>query len=151
MEDRFRRNLYLATKTRVATHNELFNNGYASEPMQIDIFADYTQDELFSLRSIIDEGQDEWNDFKVRKISNKINNMYKVEVNNPYFIYSWNMAKSTITSKTDSARLSTSLVRPPLKIIIDFLNMDFLHMDKQSTVSQTVSMMNIHPDSLQNT
>lgn len=64
-EDRFRRNLYFASKTRVATHNELFNNGLAAEPLQLDIFADYTRDEIFSLRSILDEDQQEWNDYKV--------------------------------------------------------------------------------------
>lgn len=67
LEDRLRRNLYFATKTRVATHNKLFENGLAAEQLQLDIFADFTRDEIFSLRSILDEDQDEWNDYKVNK------------------------------------------------------------------------------------
>lgn len=35
--------------------------------MQIDIFSDQTRDEIFSLRQILDENQDEWNDYKVKK------------------------------------------------------------------------------------
>lgn len=69
IEDRYRRNLYFATKTRVATHNELFNHGLAAAPLQLDIFADQTRDEIFSLRSILDEDQDEWNDYKVNEMS----------------------------------------------------------------------------------
>lgn len=74
VEDRLRRNLYFATKEKVAKHNELFLLGLEPEKLELNIFADFTRDELFNLRSIVDEDQDEWTTYKVRW--NLIKNIY---------------------------------------------------------------------------
>lgn len=60
-----RRNVYFASKFRVAKHNELFDHGLTAERLQLDIFADQTQDEINALRLILDENQEEWNAYKV--------------------------------------------------------------------------------------
>lgn len=65
IEDRLRRNLYFASKARVATRNRLLEHGINREQLQLDIFADQTLDEINALRSILDDSQDEWNAYKV--------------------------------------------------------------------------------------
>lgn len=70
LEDRFRRNLYFATKEKLIKYDELTRFGIPWEKIEMDIFADYTRDELFSLRSILEESQDEWNEYKVWTMDN---------------------------------------------------------------------------------
>lgn len=73
MEDRFRSYIYFANKEKLVKYDELVRFGLGSERVELDIFADYTRDELFSLRSILEESQDEWNSYKVHEWINIVN------------------------------------------------------------------------------
>lgn len=70
MEDRFRRNVYFATKANIAKNDELLQFGLTNEKLMLNSFADYTRDELFTLRAIIEDAEEEWSNYKVQ-ISSK--------------------------------------------------------------------------------
>lgn len=65
IEDRLRRNIYFANKEKIAKIDELYSLGLAPEKLELNIFSDQTRDEIFSLRSIVDEDQNEWIAYKV--------------------------------------------------------------------------------------
>lgn len=65
VEDRYRRNIYYATRQKIAKYDELLRFGIEAEKLELDSFADYTRDELFSLRSLSEEHQAEWDEYKV--------------------------------------------------------------------------------------
>lgn len=49
-------------------HDELIRYGLSTEKLELDIFADYTRDELFNLRSGLEHGiqnKEEWGKYKV--------------------------------------------------------------------------------------
>lgn len=67
VEDRLRRNIYFANKEKVAKYDEVLTHGIGFEKIQLDIFADQLRDEIFSLRSILEDSQEEWNNYKVSR------------------------------------------------------------------------------------
>lgn len=68
-EDRMRRGVYFATKAKIAKYDELLHFGLGTEKLELNIFADNLRDELFSLRSITEEFQDEWDSYKVKNLN----------------------------------------------------------------------------------
>lgn len=68
-EDRFRRGIFFANKDKIAKYDELLRFGLTSEKLELNIFADYTRDELFLLRSGLEiiTAQDEWDSYKVQR------------------------------------------------------------------------------------
>lgn len=69
-EDRFRRGIFFANKDKIAKYDELLRFGLTSEKLELNIFADYTRDELFLLRSGLEivTAQDEWDSYKVQHL-----------------------------------------------------------------------------------
>ncbi|XP_031636952.1 uncharacterized protein LOC116349588 [Contarinia nasturtii] len=66
IEDHMRRGIFFATKAKIAKYDELLTYGLGTEKLELDIFADYLRDELFSLRSILEGSQDEWDSYKLK-------------------------------------------------------------------------------------
>lgn len=81
MEDRFRHNIYFANKEKKAKYEELSRNGLPVSKLELDVFADFTCDEL----KVPDEYQTEWNNFKVSLFEHVSSVMMQHRQNNKIF------------------------------------------------------------------
>lgn len=61
LEDRFRHNIYFANKEKQAKYEELHRLGLPVKKLDLDVFADFTCDEL----KLPEESQTEWDNYKV--------------------------------------------------------------------------------------
>lgn len=74
LEDRYRHNIYFANKEKKAKYEELHRLGLPVNKLELDVFADFTCDEL----KLPEESQTEWENFKVSLSRNSLFNLFKM-------------------------------------------------------------------------
>lgn len=73
MEDRFRHNIYFANKEKKAKYDELVRFGLPIERSELDVYADFTSEEL----KAPEELESEWENYKVGVLKHKVTHMSK--------------------------------------------------------------------------